>query len=176
MPESEKRASAAPDWLHDWFAGDGPKPAAAAMQAVLSVVLPVDKDPAAIRRFVEWSEHSVWAWELLQATHRFFREREDLPMPKVLGNWAADIVEGRRTRPRGGPGRPVDEAGDRELLLAMALLKLEGFTREKAVAALAEVTDDPPETVMSRFRRARLRERDGTIWGLAAARGEGGHK
>ncbi len=110
----------------------------------------------ALSRYAESSITDLGAWEFLQHQYAGYRMR-GAQLPEALQAWVDRLVTGKISKPKGKPGRRAD--GDRQLriLLVVTFLRAEGMSLENAVGEIHKITGIKEATVLTAYRRARVR-------------------
>ena len=102
-----------------------------------------DRADEALRNWIPASENDFDYWIALHivATERL-RSRE--PLPDALANWLADVLEGKRTKPRRKPGKNWYAHHGRDLWIgyAVSMLWILGMSPTRNEASLPESACD----------------------------------
>ena len=112
-----------------------------------------------VRSYMVFARTKRWAWEGLNELLATLAERGEL-IPDVLKTWACSVVSRtwRKTlkipnRPRNPRYAPKDDRNFRIAIVFLVTRRMKDMSREKAIAAIADALDMPPETVTSAVRK-----------------------
>ena len=98
--------------------------------------------------YAPWARSRRWAWDGMQALARHLMDRgEDLP--EHLLRWACLVATDRLPRPRSR----ANEDRDNRFWRVLHQLRSAGYTREAAIAAIAEAMSMPEATVRSALEK-----------------------